>query len=428
MLNTEAKVEAAVRCSIILSAGDDSSRLSAYLQKLSERGLPRDYELVVVNGRGLEIDERQLRAFLPAIKVLDPGGFLSQEQSFNKAAMVARGRFLLFVSGFIEFDKQILEESINDLAASGEKMSVSANKNFVLVESSFHIEVGGLKKLFVAQIKNSCVKTNGNNVDVLQQLKDFGLWQEGRPLRLHLGCGQQHFDGYINIDYPPSEHNLTQVKADIYANISSLDFPLESVDEIRLQHVFEHFNRVTALAMLIKWNKWLKIGGRIHIETPDLIGSAKTLVSNALWKTKMGVVRHLAGDQTANWGYHIDHWFPERFEHTLSALGFDSVQTLSSSWSKEPYLSNVKVIAVKSKHTSLPEQLKMADELLWESTVAPEEKTKWEIWKNQLRVALSSDSVPLLSNIPKTNLDGNGEKLNRIRKGKRTIKTYRNNI
>jgi predicted SAM-dependent methyltransferase len=234
---------------------------------------------------------------------------------------------------------------------------------------------------------------------IIQQLKRKGLLHTNQPLRLHLGCGEQYLEGYINIDYPQSEHNVVQVKADVCADIKILDFPPDSVDEIRLHHVFEHFSRVTALAMLIKWHRWLKIGGRLHIETPDLMGSAKALVSNTSWKTRMGVVRHLAGDQAANWGYHIDHWFPERFEHTLKALGFEEIQTLSSSWPKEPYLSNVKVVAVKSKYFSPQEQLKAAEQLLWESTVAPEEKPTWEVWKNQLRTALAGDFAPRLSNV-----------------------------
>ena len=69
--------------------------------------------------------------------------------------------------------------------------------------------------------------------DCLVQLVQAGLWREGQPLRLHLGCGEQHFDGYINIDYPPAEHNVMQIKADICGNITELDFPTQSVDEIR---------------------------------------------------------------------------------------------------------------------------------------------------------------------------------------------------
>ncbi len=251
----------------------------------------------------------------------------------------------------------------------------------------------------IGYITNNKVKTIDYNNDTLIQIKECGLWNEGAPLRLHLGCGENHFDGYINIDYPPSEH-IVQVSnvADVFADITKLNFPQQSVDEIRLHHVFEHFNRVVALAALIKWHKWLKTGGMLHIETPDLMGSARTLVSNASWKTKMGVVRHLAGDQAASWGYHVDHWFAERFEHTLRTLGFESVQTRSTSWTKEPYLSNVEVVAAKKKDSSLQQQLKAAEQLLWNSTVSPEEKPTWEVWRKQLHTVLKGETNGLPSN------------------------------
>ncbi len=230
--------------------------------------------------------------------------------------------------------------------------------------------------------------TISDSHDCLSELCKANLWSEKKPLRLHLGCGEQYLDGYVNIDYSPSEHNVMQVKADVYANITELDFPAGSVDEVRLHHVFEHFNRVTALAMLIKWHNWLKIGGKLHIETPDLVGSAKTILAESSWKSKMGVVRHIAGDQSSSWAYHIDHWFPQRFEHTLNRLGFSAVQTQSSSWPHEPFLSNVTAIAVKSLNVPLERQLTAADELLWESTVSPSEQPTFEIWKQQIRSIL----------------------------------------
>ena len=70
----------------------------------------------------------------------------------------------------------------------------------------------------------------------------------------------------------------------------------------------------------------------------------------------MGVVRHLAGDQSADWGYHVDHWFPERFERTLEALGFSGITVRCWDWEQEPYLSNVEVIAFKSRNRSIEDQ------------------------------------------------------------------------
>jgi SAM-dependent methyltransferase len=106
----------------------------------------------------------------------------------------------------------------------------------------------------------------------------------------------------------------------------------------------------------------------------------------------------LAGDQTAEWGYHVDHWFPERFERTLKALGFESVNIHCSNWETEPYLCNVEVIAIKKQDRLLRDQLRIADQLLWESTVADAERPMHEIWRKQLReffgISLDIEFIP----------------------------------
>jgi hypothetical protein len=197
------------------------------------------------------------------------------------------------------------------------------------------------------------------------------------------------FPGYVNIDYPPGEQEVPRKEAaEIFVDITQLTFPQETVDEIRLHHVFEHFRRVDALALLIRWHCWLKPGGRLHIETPDILGSALTLVSNPGWKVSMGIIRHLAGDQAAGWAYHRDHWFAERFVRTLGALGFTDIRTRQTSWDREPFLSNVEVVATKAARVELADQLRAADRLLWDSTVANVEQPMYEVWRRQLRSAL----------------------------------------
>jgi hypothetical protein len=230
--------------------------------------------------------------------------------------------------------------------------------------------------------------------DTLQALRGLGLASADRPLRLHLGCGEQRLDGYVNIDHPPDAHNLMQVRADFEADLTQLAFPLESVDEIRLHHVFEHFPRVVALALLIRWQRWLKPGGRLRIETPDLDGSARVIASDAPLAHKLAAVRHLAGDQAAPWAYHVDLWFPERFRRTLGRLGFGEVQIETSRWAQPPHLANVDVTAVKRTTRTPGEQLAAADELLWDAIVAPVERPTWEIWRAQLRRVL--DGAPAL--------------------------------
>ena len=127
--------------------------------------------------------------------------------------------------------------------------------------------------------------------------------------------------------------------------------------------MFEHFSRVTALALLIRWHQWLKTGGRLFIETPDLIGTAKMLLSDAPWHYKTAAVRHITGDQADQWAYHIDQWFPERFERTLQKFGFDHIETKSVSWDHEPFLANVHATGLKARTLPIDSLLQAADEL-----------------------------------------------------------------
>jgi len=148
MLNTEAQVETAVRCSIIFSAGNDSSRLKTYLLFLREAKLPENYELIVINDQHMQFDESQLGEFRLSLKVLNVDGPLQQQQLFDTGAMAAKGKFLLFIRSLVSFDKLTLQESIQELETSGENVSVSANGIFVLAERSHYTSVGGFAGLF----------------------------------------------------------------------------------------------------------------------------------------------------------------------------------------------------------------------------------------------------------------------------------------
>jgi acetyltransferase-like isoleucine patch superfamily enzyme/ubiquinone/menaquinone biosynthesis C-methylase UbiE len=144
----EVRPEPAVRCSIILFAGSNFSRLSMYLLGLSEMKLYDEYEIIVINDHDIKINEGQLRTFLPSLKVLNVSELTSREQLLKEAVMAARGKFLLFVRNFVNFDKLILEESIKDLETSCEKISISSNRNFVLAEKLHCTSGGGFEQLF----------------------------------------------------------------------------------------------------------------------------------------------------------------------------------------------------------------------------------------------------------------------------------------
>ena len=95
-------------------------------------------------------------------------------------------------------------------------------------------------------------------------------------MKLHLGCGQRYLQGYLNIDYPLSEHSIQQTSvADQFANLLELRCMPSTIEEVRLHHVFEHFTKAVACALLASWNSWLTHDGVVHIEVPDFEETAR---------------------------------------------------------------------------------------------------------------------------------------------------------
>lgn len=145
-------------------------------------------------------------------------------------------------------------------------------------------------------------------------------------VRLHLGCGEKYLEGYINIDYPSSEHTVMSVKADIYQDIRTLEYSDNSVDEVRSHHLFEHFPRAEALKILFQWRRWLKPGGKLVIETPDFEASVRSYLWAPTRKRKMEIGRHIFGSNEADWAYHYDFWDKAKFKYVLKKAGFKNIR------------------------------------------------------------------------------------------------------
>ncbi len=90
---------------------------------------------------------------------------------------------------------------------------------------------------------------------------------EGSPIRLNLGCGQEHFDGWINCDLYDDA-----LGADVKLDASEIPLPDNSVQEISASHLIEHFDYIKGQEVIKEWYRVLKPGGKIAIETPDMLG------------------------------------------------------------------------------------------------------------------------------------------------------------
>ncbi len=142
-----------------------------------------------------------------------------------------------------------------------------------------------------------------------------------KPIKLHLGCQEKYLEGYVNIDLPPDAHTVQKAKVDLEADVRTLSYERESVDEVRSEHLLEHFSRQEALLLLARWHKWLKMGGVMHTETPDFEESAKKFLKGSLDEQFM-FARHIFGSHEADWAYHKDFWSENKYTYVLRELGY----------------------------------------------------------------------------------------------------------
>ncbi len=167
-------------------------------------------------------------------------------------------------------------------------------------------------------------------------------------MRLHLGCGQVYLDGYINIDYPKQNHTVQDTQlADKFADITKLRYKKNRVEEVRLHHVYEHFPRAQAIALIQCWNSWLMTGGSIIIEVPDFEKMIKYIVNPiSSKKIKYVASRHIFGSQEADWALHYDGWTKNRLIEIANLAGFSSTVSRSSS---HKYIHNITLNGIKTK-------------------------------------------------------------------------------
>jgi len=165
-------------------------------------------------------------------------------------------------------------------------------------------------------------------------------------LRLHLGCGQYYLDGYVNIDFPLTEHTLQQTSvADEFHDLTDMRYPAGKVDEVRLHHVFEHFPRPQAAALVASWHSWLTSGGTLRIEVPDFEASAALILDGATpVRDRRVAMRHIFGSNEAAWATHYDGWSESRLRELMEAFGFEPREV-----SRNEHLAtrNVEIVAAR---------------------------------------------------------------------------------
>jgi len=106
---------------------------------------------------------------------------------------------------------------------------------------------------------------------IKKKLKGLKAPDSPPGLKLHLGCGNKHLSGYLNID-------IKGKAADIKGDILELDFEKESVGEVLMVHVIEHIHFLKVEPFLKRVYKWLKKGGCLILEFPDVVKVSRQML------------------------------------------------------------------------------------------------------------------------------------------------------
>jgi glycosyltransferase involved in cell wall biosynthesis len=103
------------------------------------------------------------------------------------------------------------------------------------------------------------------------------FWQKHQQLpqlKLHLACGHDYNEDYINIDlYAPED-----AKCDVRFDVAKLPYDDNTVDEIKAFHIIEHFHFFEIQEVLKEWYRVLKPGGKLYLETPDFLETCRSFV------------------------------------------------------------------------------------------------------------------------------------------------------
>lgn len=128
-------------------------------------------------------------------------------------------------------------------------------------------------------------------------------------MKLHLGCGPNVKEGYVNIDGFVDGANIQK------GDILNLNYNDGEVDEILAEHLFEHIPFKDEKRLFEECYRMLKDGGILQIEVPDMEWLCmQFLQSNDVFTDfyKVGEKDHYFGNNKSiehRWGIITTHFF-----------------------------------------------------------------------------------------------------------------------
>lgn len=185
------------------------------------------------------------------------------------------------------------------------------------------------RKEIFAELKNSNVSSFSEKENktvepkIINEEKVSGMIAEG-IVKVNLGSGSLVKADYINIDMRPLEG------VDIVSDVRNVPLDDESVDELYLAHVIEHFSEIDMEKFILPyWHKLLKVNGKIRIVCPNweamLSGYSQGTISFEVLKEITFGSQEYEGNQ------HYNMFSPASLVEMMRKIGFSEITIISES-------------------------------------------------------------------------------------------------
>lgn len=175
---------------------------------------------------------------------------------------------------------------------------------------------GKAVKLEEAYYSSNLLNAIRRNIDpaIVKWKYEIGI-RDKNPLKLHLGCGDRHFEDYVNID-------LRKTGAtDLVCDIIKLPYLDNSVELIETYHVIEHLSRHDLPKALKEWFRVIAPRGVLIIECPNFDEAVKEYINgNEKRINNIFGLQRFPGD-----AHHFGYNF-KRLEKLLEEAGFRNIQ------------------------------------------------------------------------------------------------------
>ena len=174
-------------------------------------------------------------------------------------------------------------------------------------------------------------------------------------VKLHLGCGREYWTGYLNVDRDPA------TEADIVSDFSKIDDFIDSgsVAEVCMIHSLSYLNLWQARDLFRMLHRLMVNGGRLIIESPDIVKCAKHLIkkSECLTEYLEGVRGIYAFDfeqisQRALYTPYAFGWTGQHLQIELRQAGFAKIRIMPPRTHGHPW-RDIRVEAVKPHADSI---------------------------------------------------------------------------